>query len=187
MHSHASCDQPWCRLGPQVHAFWDTEIRDGWLRREPETLETLHTLLGHIMMRHSKTQTIHGKPILELPPCTSTIVAVEFVCESEQYLYQMLFQQLQAELSSEGDEQADFQSQVQGAFHRLVCAWLFAWRNDLQLCVDSALAACSHASNISLTQLNAYLTGSRQRSRRHQLVLGMTKVAKLEYVQAQQL
>jgi hypothetical protein len=107
------------------------------------------------------------------------------MCESEQYLYQMLFQQLQTELSSE-DGPIDMQSQVQGAFHRYVGVSL-QHLLDILMCLCRVLAACSHASNISLAQLNIYLTGSRQRSRRHQLVLGMTKVAKLEYVQAYQL
>ena len=48
--------EPWCRMGKNVHNFWDGEITARWLERDPEILDTLQTLLSHIMMRHSKSQ-----------------------------------------------------------------------------------------------------------------------------------
>lgn len=48
--------EPWCRLGPRVHSFWDNEIEARWNKQDPDILDTVHTLLAHIMMRHSKTQ-----------------------------------------------------------------------------------------------------------------------------------
>jgi hypothetical protein len=48
--------EPWCRMGKNLHNFWDGEIKARWLERDPEILDTLQTLLSHIMMRHSKTQ-----------------------------------------------------------------------------------------------------------------------------------
>lgn len=48
--------EPWCRMGNNVHNFWDKEIAARWEEHDAEILDTLHTLLAHVMMRHSKSQ-----------------------------------------------------------------------------------------------------------------------------------
>ncbi len=53
-------------------------------------LDTVHTLLSHVMMRHSKTQTLHGRPILDLPPRTVRTVTLTEMEPSQRYVYEWL-------------------------------------------------------------------------------------------------
>ena len=50
--------EPYCNRGADGDAFWEREISARWKARDPEALEVVHDLLGQIMMRHSKEQTM---------------------------------------------------------------------------------------------------------------------------------
>lgn len=102
--------EPWCRMGNNVHNFWDREITARWQQRDPEILDTLHTLLAHIMMRHSKSQTVDGEPILVLPPRTVLTRFLEPAHRHEAFVYDYLYAatrnqvETQLQLCSAGDK-----------------------------------------------------------------------------------
>eukprot|EP00964_Phaeocystis_antarctica_P067644 scaffold40936_cov69-Phaeocystis_antarctica.AAC.4 len=50
--------EPYCSRGDNGDAFWEREVSARWKARDPEALEVVHDLLGQIMMRHSKEQSI---------------------------------------------------------------------------------------------------------------------------------
>jgi len=50
--------EPYCSRGDNGDAFWEREVRGPWSKKDPNGLEIVHDLLGQIMMRHSKEQTV---------------------------------------------------------------------------------------------------------------------------------
>jgi len=58
--------------------FWEHRIGKPWENKDPESLDLLHSLMGKIAMRHTKSQTtLDGRSLLELPAATHSLYAVD--------------------------------------------------------------------------------------------------------------
>ena len=62
----------YCSRGDNGDAFWEREVSARWRARDTDALEVVHDLLGQIMMRHSKAQTMNvgggRSALVDLPP-----------------------------------------------------------------------------------------------------------------------
>jgi hypothetical protein len=85
--------EPYCNLGDNGDAFWEREISARWKARDPEALEVVHDLLGQIMMRHSKEQTMadgadgERAKIVTLPEKTESTMLLPLADPSERAVY----------------------------------------------------------------------------------------------------
>ena len=52
--------QPFCRMGEGVDNFWQREVTNRFRAQDGEALEIVDELLGSIMMRHLKAQSLTG-------------------------------------------------------------------------------------------------------------------------------
>lgn len=68
--------------------FWKNNIENPFHERNTESLMCLRSLLSHVIVRHSKEQTLAtGRALLDLPPRTVETVLLKFGCEDERSLY----------------------------------------------------------------------------------------------------
>ncbi len=84
--------EPYCSRGDNGDAFWEREVSGRWKAHDPEALEVVHDLLGQIMMRHSKAQTMSGPggqraALVPLPPKTEDVVMLPLNDPSERAVY----------------------------------------------------------------------------------------------------
>lgn len=84
--------EPYCSRGDGGDAFWEREISGRWKSKDADALEVVHDLLGQIMMRHSKAQTMSGPggqrtAIVALPEKVEEVVMVPLAGSSERAIY----------------------------------------------------------------------------------------------------
>ena len=84
--------QPYCDRGENGDAFWEREVSGRWRAHDAEALEIVHDLLGQIMMRHSKAQTMVGadgsrSAIVSLPKKTEVTTLLHLTDASERAVY----------------------------------------------------------------------------------------------------
>ena len=84
--------EPYCSRGDNGDAFWEREVSNRWRARDPDALEVVHDLLGQIMMRHSKAQTMAGSTgqrlaLVDLPPKVEDVVLLPLRDASERAVY----------------------------------------------------------------------------------------------------
>ena len=84
--------QPFCRMGEGVDNFWQREVTSRFRAHDGEALEIVDELLGSIMMRHLKAQSLTGhdgveRPIVSLPEMRAYEVAVVLDDRSERAVY----------------------------------------------------------------------------------------------------
>ncbi|EDQ90108.1 uncharacterized protein MONBRDRAFT_7402 [Monosiga brevicollis MX1] len=151
-------NKPWCRIGPQVHSFWQSEVTEHWNNFDEDVLKTVQTLLGHIMMRHSKSQTVNGRPIITLPRRTVVEVPLVYMTSSEEYVYKYLEERV-----------------IQ------LCRQPHSGRN-LLVAFNRLLLFCSHAANINLRQFGMDLGVAKQSERRFRLVSELAQHTGLDNV-----
>jgi len=79
-------------MGKDVDNFWQREVSDRFKARDPEALEMVLHLLGQVMMRHSKAQTLADstgvhKSIVTLPPKRTEEVLLTMADGPERAVY----------------------------------------------------------------------------------------------------
>ena len=84
--------EPYCSRGDNGDAFWEREVTERWKSRDKDALEVVHDLLGQIMMRHSKGQTMvsadgQRTALVELPAKTEEVMLVPLADASERVVY----------------------------------------------------------------------------------------------------
>lgn len=84
--------EPYCRMGADVDNFWQREVTGRFQNKDPDALEIVLELLGQVMMRHSKAQTLadaagNQAPIVSLPPITERVVHLDLAKGSEAAVY----------------------------------------------------------------------------------------------------
>ena len=84
--------EPYCSRGDNGDAFWEREVSGRWKARDADALEVVHDLLGQIMMRHSKAQTMSGPggqrtALVPLPDKTEVLELVHLADPSERAVY----------------------------------------------------------------------------------------------------
>ena len=84
--------EPYCSRGDNGDAFWEREVSARWKAHDPEALEVVHDLLGQVMMRHSKAQTMAGPggqrtALVPLPPKTEDVVMLPLQDPAERVVY----------------------------------------------------------------------------------------------------
>lgn len=84
--------EPYCSRGDNGDAWWEREVTERWKARDKDALEVVHDLLGQIMMRHSKEQTMGSADgqrtaLVELPAKTEDVMLVPLADASERVVY----------------------------------------------------------------------------------------------------
>lgn len=84
--------EPFCRMGQGVDNFWEREVSSRFRAHDEEALQIVDELLGMVMMRHSKAQTLTGadgvpRPIITLPEIHTEEVRITLSDESEFAVY----------------------------------------------------------------------------------------------------
>jgi hypothetical protein len=84
--------EPFCRMGAGVDNFWEREVTSRFRAHDEDALEIVDELLGMIMMRHSKGQTLTGadgvpRPIVTLPEMHTHEVMIHLSDPSEHAIY----------------------------------------------------------------------------------------------------
>ena len=95
--------EPFCRMGEGVDNFWEREVTSRFQAHDEGALEIVDELLGSIMMRHSKAQSLVdaggvARPIVSLPEMRMQHVAVELTDKSERAVYLALEAYCQEEM-----------------------------------------------------------------------------------------
>ena len=103
--------EPFCRMGEGVDNFWEREVTSRFQAHDDGALEIVDELLGSIMMRHSKAQSLIdaggiARPIISLPEMRTQDVAVVLADESERAVYLALEAYCQEEMVRIVAEQA---------------------------------------------------------------------------------
>ena len=103
--------EPFCRMGEGVDNFWEREVTSRFQAHDDGALEIVDELLGSIMMRHSKAQSLIdaggvARPIVSLPEMRTQDVAVELTDKSERAVYLALEAYCQEEMVRIVAEQA---------------------------------------------------------------------------------
>ena len=103
--------EPFCRMGEGVDNFWEREVTSRFQAHDEGALEIVDELLGSIMMRHSKAQSLIdaggvARPIISLPEMRTQDVAVELADKSERAVYLALEAYCQEEMVRIVAEQA---------------------------------------------------------------------------------
>jgi SNF2 family DNA or RNA helicase len=96
--------EPFCRMGEGVDNFWEREVSSRFRALDEDALEIVDELLGAVMMRHSKAQTLADaegvpQPIVALPQMSMQEVAIELEDPSERAVYLALEAHCQEEVS----------------------------------------------------------------------------------------
>lgn len=95
--------EPFCRMGEGVDNFWEREVTSRFRAQDVDALEIVDELLGTVMMRHSKAQSLPGadgvpRPIISLPEMRMQEVAVHMDGPSERAVYLALEAHCQEEV-----------------------------------------------------------------------------------------
>ena len=96
--------EPFCRMGQGVDNFWEREVTSRFRAHDEDALEIVDELLGMVMMRHSKAQTLTGadgvsRPIVTLPEIRTQDVVVHLGDASESAVYLALEAYCQEEVN----------------------------------------------------------------------------------------